>query len=108
VTFFGNILAPKNCKAKRNKRKAAQFAYVQKCACKMLMKLTPSIICISMLIFDTFTFFQEVRNLCHLTHSKHLFSKFNLHLEIKTKIVQGSGSQPEVCDVCLGSIVKLG
>jgi len=28
--FFADILAPKNCKAKRNYRKAAQFAFVQK------------------------------------------------------------------------------
>jgi len=30
LVFFANILAPKNCKAKHNKRKASQFAFVQK------------------------------------------------------------------------------
>jgi len=35
--FFADILVPKNCKAKRNKRKL----FLQKTRHKMLMKLTP-------------------------------------------------------------------
>jgi len=41
--FFADILVPKITKAKRNLKKAAQFAFVQKRVCKMLMNLTPGV-----------------------------------------------------------------
>ncbi len=41
--FYANIFAPKNYKAKHKLRKAVQFAFVQKWAHKMLMKLTPRV-----------------------------------------------------------------
>ena len=40
IVFFANNLVPKNCKAKFDWRKAAQFAFVHKTRTYMLMKLS--------------------------------------------------------------------
>jgi len=42
-TFFANILSQKNYEAKIKQRKAARSTFVQKCTCKMLMKLIPDV-----------------------------------------------------------------